>query len=154
MKSRANSLQAWIWIIVAMAFLGLAQPSHAQSSCKGMTKGKCGSSSSCTWVKGYKTKTGNTVSAYCRSKGSKGAAAKAKSKKADAKAKAASKKKAAAAKSSSAKKKATSKKAKAKDTKKKAKATTSKKKAAAKSKKATAKAKAKAKEKSTSSTKK
>lgn len=154
MNSRAKSLQAWTWIIVAMAFLGLAQPSHAQSSCQGLSKGKCGSSSSCTWVKSYKTKKGNSVAAYCRSKGSKKGAAKAKAAKEKAKAKASSKKKAATAKSSKAKKKATSKKAKAKSTKKKAKAATTKKKAKAKSAKTKAKAKAKAAKKSSSSTKK
>lgn len=46
----------------------------AQSSCKGIAKGKCESSASCSWVNSYKTKSGTTVNAYCRANGSKGAA--------------------------------------------------------------------------------
>ena len=136
----------WTWIIVATAFLGLAQPGQAQSSCKGLSKGKCGSSSSCTWVKSYKTQKGNTVAAYCRAKGSKGAAAKSKPTKTEAKAKAESKKrKAAAGKSSSVKKRASDRKSKA---------TAAKKKAPVQSAKEKAKAKTKTEKTSRASTKK
>ncbi|MCB1929535.1 MAG: hypothetical protein KDH17_16070 [Rhodocyclaceae bacterium] len=51
------------------AGLTLTAPSFAASSCKGLEKGRCGSSSSCTWVDSYTTKKGNKVDAYCRSKG-------------------------------------------------------------------------------------
>jgi len=41
------------------------------ASCKGLSQNKCESASDCTWVKSYKTKTGKTVSAYCRAKSGK-----------------------------------------------------------------------------------
>ena len=45
-------------------------------SCKEMSKSTCTTASSCTWVKGYTTKKGNKVSAYCRNKASKKAVSK------------------------------------------------------------------------------
>ena len=52
----------------------------ADSACKGLAKTKCEGASSCSWVKGYKTKEGKNVAAYCRTKGKGGAAAKDKAK--------------------------------------------------------------------------
>ncbi len=39
--------------------------------CKGMSKSTCSSATSCTWVSGYKTKTGSTIASYCRNKAGK-----------------------------------------------------------------------------------
>lgn len=62
-------------IATAMVMISLqAGAALAQNSCKGIAKGKCESSASCSWVNSYKTKTGTTVNAYCRAKSSKGAA--------------------------------------------------------------------------------
>lgn len=46
--------------------------SLSAATCKGMSKSKCESSSDCSWVKSYKTKTGKSVNAYCRTKSGKG----------------------------------------------------------------------------------
>ena len=89
-------------IAVTMVLLGL--PSLAQAECKGMSKSACERASQCSYVKGYTTKSGSKVAAYCRNKAKKGAsstsssAAKTSSKdkasKADKKGKTADKKKA------------------------------------------------------------
>lgn len=52
----------------------------ADSACKGLAQVKCEGASSCSWVKGYKTKEGKNVAAYCRTKGKGAAAAKDKAK--------------------------------------------------------------------------
>lgn len=49
-------------VISALSFAGNAQAAE----CKGMKKSACERSTSCTWVDGYKTKTGNKVASYCR----------------------------------------------------------------------------------------
>ena len=49
------------------AILSQTAPVSAQSACKGLAKGKCASSSSCSWVGGYQTKAGKAVKSYCRS---------------------------------------------------------------------------------------
>ena len=70
-----------IWTIsssvVLILFLGLTLNTSAfgASSCKGLTKTKCSSKSSCSWVDSYKTKTGTRVKGYCRAKPGKGAGA-------------------------------------------------------------------------------
>jgi hypothetical protein len=52
--------------------LGLAAlPIYSASTCKGLDEAACKQSASCSWVSGYTTKKGNTISAYCRSTGSK-----------------------------------------------------------------------------------
>ncbi len=38
------------------------------ATCKGTAQSKCEKSDSCSWVNGYKTKSGNTVKGYCRNK--------------------------------------------------------------------------------------
>lgn len=79
--------------------LAMGASAHAESACKGLSKGKCGTG--CTWVDSYKTKTGNTVNGYCRTKpGKAGAAAavKGKAAKAGDKVKSGAKEKAAKAK--------------------------------------------------------
>ena len=45
----------------------------AAKSCKEMSKSSCEKSTSCSWVKGYTTKKGNKVDAYCRNKAKKSA---------------------------------------------------------------------------------
>ena len=79
--------------------LAIGATAHAESACKGLSKGKCGTG--CTWVDSYKTKTGNKVNGYCRTKpGKAGAAAavKGKAAKASDKVKSSAKEKAAEAK--------------------------------------------------------
>jgi hypothetical protein len=49
----------------ALALL-LLPPTTLAAECKGMKQSKCESAKNCTYVKGYKTKTGTKVSAYCR----------------------------------------------------------------------------------------
>ncbi|MCB1894593.1 MAG: chromosome partitioning protein ParB [Zoogloeaceae bacterium] len=66
---------------LAAAGLTLTTPSLAASSCKGLEKSRCASSSSCTWVDSYTTQKGNKVAAYCRSKGGDKSGAKSSSKK-------------------------------------------------------------------------
>lgn len=52
--------------------LAIAAPSaYSASACKGLDESACHQTPSCSWVSGYKTKNGNSVSAYCRSTGSK-----------------------------------------------------------------------------------
>ena len=52
--------------------LALASISSVQAAeCKGLSKTKCEASDSCSWIKGYKTKTGSSVNAYCRAKAGK-----------------------------------------------------------------------------------
>ncbi len=41
---------------------------NAKSSCKDLSKSSCGTTQSCSWTKGYKTKKGAKVDSYCRSK--------------------------------------------------------------------------------------
>lgn len=43
----------------------------ASKACKGMSQQACSASSDCTWVKGYVSKSGKQVDAYCRAKGAK-----------------------------------------------------------------------------------
>ena len=76
MKSFDIKLAAIAVLFGAAAFVLQVAPASAQSACKGLAKTNCVSNSSCSWVGGYKTKTGNSVNAYCRST-SKGAAKKA-----------------------------------------------------------------------------
>lgn len=87
---------------IGLAFALHAAPATAQNTCKGLAKSKCESSSSCSWVSGYKTKSGTAVKSYCRTSPGKGAAKKdaAKKKSAAAKSKASEKAKAAKAKAS------------------------------------------------------
>ena len=49
--------------------LGVPLAANAASACKGLEESVCKGNASCTWVSGYTTKNGNTVSAYCRSSG-------------------------------------------------------------------------------------
>ncbi|MEJ2124280.1 MAG: hypothetical protein P8Y47_05565 [Alphaproteobacteria bacterium] len=38
----------------------------AESNCKGLQQEACGTNGTCSWVRGYKTKNGTQVSAFCR----------------------------------------------------------------------------------------
>lgn len=59
-------------LIAAAAIVGLSgMPSVQAADCKGMSESKCTDSGSCTWVSGYKTKSGKEVASYCRNKSSK-----------------------------------------------------------------------------------
>lgn len=54
----------------ALLFAGNAS---AASICKGMEKNVCAKNDSCSWVDGYKTKTGTKVKSHCRKKPKKSA---------------------------------------------------------------------------------
>ncbi|RLJ21853.1 hypothetical protein DJ030_03090 [bacterium endosymbiont of Escarpia laminata] len=41
---------------------------NAAVDCKGMSQSSCSGNSFCTWVKGYKAKSGKQVKGYCRAK--------------------------------------------------------------------------------------
>lgn len=60
-------------VVLGLTFAGSAS---AASACKGIKKNACGTSDSCGWVEGYKTKTGTSVKGHCRAKPGKGAAKK------------------------------------------------------------------------------
>ena len=50
-----------------LAFLSVTSvPAQSASQCKTLAAELCRTSSTCTFVKGYKTKTGRTVKGYCR----------------------------------------------------------------------------------------
>ncbi len=82
--------------------------------CKGLDKGKCEQADACSWVKSYKTKSGNTVKAYCRAK-AKNSSADAGTKKKSGKKKADADKKSADTKKKATKKKSKSASKKSKD---------------------------------------
>jgi hypothetical protein len=45
------------------------QVAVAQTACKGLTQSACVSAEACSWVKGFATKDGRKVEAFCRKKG-------------------------------------------------------------------------------------
>jgi len=52
--------------------LGFGTPAVlAKNQCKGMSKSACTADESCSWVKGYVSKSGNKVDPYCRVKAKK-----------------------------------------------------------------------------------
>ena len=56
-------------IVVATSLvIGMSLAKAETSPCKGLTEAACGANGACTWVKGYKTKKGKDMSAYCRKK--------------------------------------------------------------------------------------
>lgn len=57
--------------LVALAFVAPA-PAMAATACKEVkTKTACTARGDCAWVKGYTTKKGKKIDAYCRAKGAK-----------------------------------------------------------------------------------
>ena len=65
--------------VIAVLMVLLSLPSLAQAECKGMSKSSCEKSSQCSYVKGYTTKSGSKIAAYCRNKAKKGASSSASS---------------------------------------------------------------------------
>ena len=55
----------------AAAFAFQSAPASAKGTCKGLEKGTCSSNKACGWVDTYKTKSGKSVKAHCRSKSAK-----------------------------------------------------------------------------------
>ncbi len=76
---RIKVLAGYSVFLLSIVLLGIGSVSFA-ADCKGLEKGKCEKSDSCTWVNSYKTKSGKTVSAYCRNKGGKSSSSTSKSK--------------------------------------------------------------------------
>ncbi len=67
-----NGFSHSILSLTLASALGLsALQAHAASACKGLDEATCKDSAACIWIASYTTKNGNTVSAYCRSSGSK-----------------------------------------------------------------------------------
>jgi hypothetical protein len=54
-------------VLAALAFTA-ATPSFAASACKGLTESACAANAGCSWVKGFTTKKGRVVKAFCRKK--------------------------------------------------------------------------------------
>jgi spermidine/putrescine-binding protein len=55
-------------LATALALMLGAASAQAESACKGLVKGKCENSASCTWVDSFTHKDGVKVAAYCRAK--------------------------------------------------------------------------------------
>lgn len=55
-------------VLAAAGLLSFSPLSLAAGACKGQAEGACSSDSSCSWVKSYTTKKGNTINSYCRNK--------------------------------------------------------------------------------------
>lgn len=66
---------ALISVAALLLFIGNSA-ALAASSCKGLAKSKCESSSSCSWVSGYTTEKGKKTAAYCRTKSGTGKSSK------------------------------------------------------------------------------
>jgi hypothetical protein len=61
-------LRTLLAALTVSAGLMLGSVANAKSSCKELSKSSCGTTQSCSWTKGYKTKKGVKVNSYCRSK--------------------------------------------------------------------------------------
>lgn len=59
------------FITLLSIFLFLFSGTVLAKDCKGMSQSACSSSTSCSWIKGYKTQTGTEVKSYCRNKSGK-----------------------------------------------------------------------------------
>ncbi len=66
---------------IALLLFVSSSAALAASPCKGLAKGKCESSASCSWVSGYTTDKGKKISAYCRAKSGKSSKSSAKTSK-------------------------------------------------------------------------
>ena len=72
MQLTKNLKQFFGFLILALSLGGLLGATSVQAAqCKGLSQSKCEGAAECSWVKSYKSKSGNTVDAYCRSKPSK-----------------------------------------------------------------------------------
>ena len=60
-------------LVIGLSALLASAGVHA-AQCKGLSQSQCGSTSDCTWVNSYTTKSGTKVAAYCRAKPSNGSA--------------------------------------------------------------------------------
>ena len=65
-----HKIKTLFFILLTASAVLLSNPVYAKV-CKGMSNSECSSSASCSWIKGYKTKSGSKVNAYCRNKASK-----------------------------------------------------------------------------------
>ena len=75
MKGIIKSIIPAVFILVVLLF---GTSALAAGKCKDLSRSQCTANDSCTWVKGYTTKTGKKVAAYCRVKsGKKGTSDKA-----------------------------------------------------------------------------
>jgi len=70
MQNLSNKLNYTLLLALLMSLL-LFTGNVSAKACKGMTKSACSTSTSCSWVKSYKTKKGVKVDAYCRNKAKK-----------------------------------------------------------------------------------
>jgi hypothetical protein len=65
-----NGFGRFLPVFSFFSVLVFSFPAYSDSTCKGLEESSCKGNASCTWVSGYTTKNGNTVSAYCRRSGS------------------------------------------------------------------------------------
>jgi hypothetical protein len=70
MLTNSQKIKSLLFAIITLTMIILSGSVSAKA-CKGMSQSACSKSTVCTWVKGYKTKTGNKVASYCRNKASK-----------------------------------------------------------------------------------
>ncbi|PID75069.1 MAG: chromosome partitioning protein ParB [Deltaproteobacteria bacterium] len=70
-----------VGLVVTVVFSLVFSSTAMAVECKGLSKAKCEKADDCSWVNSYKTKTGSTVEAYCRSKPTTSAQKKTTSKK-------------------------------------------------------------------------
>ncbi len=66
-------LPAVLGVVLTLILFSVAgAPAFAASPCKGLSKTKCSSKPTCSWVEAYKTKSGTRVNSYCRARPGKG----------------------------------------------------------------------------------
>ena len=59
-------------VLATAGLLSFSPLSLAAGACKGQAQDACSSDNSCSWVKSYTTKKGNTINSYCRNKSKPG----------------------------------------------------------------------------------
>jgi len=72
LASSSSAIRNTALVLAATGLISISQLSSAAGACKGLQKDVCSSETSCSWIKSYTTKSGKTISAYCRNKSKPG----------------------------------------------------------------------------------